>query len=453
MNVSLATTAAIYGCTVLNYMEVTSLTRDDNGKLNGACVMDRIADLDGSVAEETHIRARGVINATGPFCDNIRKLDDQTAPNITAPSAGVHIILPGHYSPAKIGLIDPKTSDGRVLFYLPWHGHTLVGTTDAPCDIEQNPIAGEEEISWIIEELRKYLQPGITLGRDDVLSAWSGIRPLVRDPNKSSSEGLVRNHLITTSSSGLITISGGKWTTYRQMAEEAVDEAIIAFGLTTRSIRAANVSGLSHLEDDLSLDGSCQTHNIKLIGAHGWNPVLYFELIHHFGLEQEVAKHLTTAYGDRSWEVASLCGPTGQRYPLTGKRLDPLYPFVDGEVKYAVRHEYAQTAVDVLARRTRLAFLNVQAALDALPRVIDLMTCELGWSRLRQEAEWNHAMKFLSSMGLPKDFIGLSRQDVEDGHLARLRSDPGVSSDVLRSSSSLGHGQKPILAVNSAANK
>ena len=420
MNISLAMTAALYGATLVNYMEVTGLEKDANGKLCGAKVKDLIAEKDGKSVEEFRIKAKGVINATGPFTDGIRKMDDQNVPEIVAPSSGVHVILPGYYSPADMGLIDPSTSDGRVIFFLPWQGNTIAGTTDAPCDIKQNPIAGEEEIDWILKEVSNYLQPEINVRRGDVLAAWSGIRPLVRDPKQAKSEGLVRNHLVTSSPSGLITVSGGKWTTYRQMAEEAVDEALTEFDLKTPGVpNPPLVSGVEGFHENMVLDGACKTHNVRLVGAHGFSKTLFINIIQHYGVETEVAKHLTEAYGDRAWTVAALCAPTESRFPVRGIRISELYPFVDGEVRYAVRHEYAQTAVDVVARRTRLAFLNAQAALEALPRIIDLMGEELGWSKARKAVEWTNAVHFLGSMGLPKGKLELSRADVEAGRVGK----------------------------------
>ncbi|KAK6388972.1 mitochondrial glycerol-3-phosphate dehydrogenase, partial [Oleoguttula sp. CCFEE 5521] len=191
MNVSLAMTASLYGATVVNHLEVTALEKDASGKLCGAQVKDVIAEKNGKPSEPFTIKAKGIINATGPFTDGVRKLDDQSVPEIVAPSSGVHVILPGFYAPSNMGLLDPATSDGRVIFFLPWQGNTIAGTTDAPCDVKQNPIAGEQEIEWILSEVQNYLQPEINVRRGDVLAAWSGIRPLVRDPKKSASEGLV----------------------------------------------------------------------------------------------------------------------------------------------------------------------------------------------------------------------------------------------------------------------
>jgi glycerol-3-phosphate dehydrogenase len=478
MNVSLAMTAALYGATVVNHIEVTGLTKGANGKINGAIMKDKISEVNGQKPEEFTVRAKGVINATGPFTDSIRKMDEPTVQEIVAPSSGVHVILPGYYSPANMGLIDPKTSDGRVIFFLPWQGNTIAGTTDAATEIKQNPIAGEDEIEWILSEIRGYLQPEINVRRGDVLAAWSGIRPLVRDPKAKKTEGLVRNHLITVSESGLMTCAGGKWTTYREMAEQTVDEAIKEFKLQTKPLtNPPRVSGTEIADDSALYDGTCQTHKVKLIGAHGFSKTLFINLIQHFGVETDVAKYLTTAYGDRAWTVAALCNATNKRFPVRGTRISELYPFVDGEVRYAVRHEYAQTAVDVLARRTRLAFLNAQAALEALPKVIDLMAEELKWDKKRQDKEFKDGVAFLASMGLPKAKLSLTRKDVESGkvgkypgkfvHIAPQLMEANLAideeyglyarhdkpADTLESDSKYAAGHNPILANQSPANK
>lgn len=421
MNVSLAMTAALYGSTVVNHMQVTDLTKDASGKLNGARVKDLIPGKNGEQEEEFTIRAKGIINATGPFTDSIRKMDDSGVKEIVAPSSGVHVILPGYYSPSDMGLIDPSTSDGRVIFFLPWQGNTIAGTTDKPTEITPQPQPSENDINFILSEIRGYLARDITVDRSDVLAAWSGIRPLVRDPNQEarSSEALVRNHLISVSPSGLLTCAGGKWTTYRQMAEEAVDEAINAFALQPRDLpQVPDISGAggsSLVSDGAVLDGTCQTHQVRLIGAHGYSKTLFINLIQHFGLETDVAQHLTQSYGDRAWQVAALSAPTNVRFPVRGQRLSALYPFIDGEIRYAIRHEYAQTAVDVIARRTRLAFLNAEAALEALPGVISLMGEELKWDKNRRDLEWKDSVQFLASMGLPKTLLGLTKEDVENG--------------------------------------
>jgi glycerol-3-phosphate dehydrogenase len=179
---------------------------------------------------------------------------------IVSPSSGVHITLPNYYSPRTMGLIDPSTSDGRVLFFLPWQGNTIAGTTDSPSTVDHEPRPKEEDIRWILEEVRRYLSPDIKVRRGDVLSAWSGIRPLVRDPAAKSTEGLVRNHMINVSDSGLVTIAGGKWTTYRAMAEETVDRAIKTFGLGDKA-------------------GPCVTEKVRLVGSDSWSKNMFIGLI------------------------------------------------------------------------------------------------------------------------------------------------------------------------------
>ncbi|KAF2198396.1 DAO-domain-containing protein [Delitschia confertaspora ATCC 74209] len=460
MNVSLAMTAALYGATVVNHMEVTGLEKDANGRLCGATVKDCIQDLDGKRPEEFKIKAKGIINATGPFTDSIRKLDDPKTEEIVAPSSGVHLILPGYFSPSNMGLIDPSTSDGRVIFFLPWQGNTIAGTTDTPTSITRTPTAGEDEIDWILKEIRRYLEPNIEVRRGDVLAAWAGIRPLVRDPKASKTEGLVRNHLVTVSPSGLLTCSGGKWTTYRQMAEETVDEAIKEFKLTPKPLtNAVRVSG-TEVEDDAPLDGTCQTHRVRLIGAHGFSKTLFINLVQHYGVETDVAKYLAGAYGDRAWTVVALSDPTDKSFPVRGKRISPLYPYLDGEVRYCVRHEYAQTATDVLARRMRLAFLNAQAALEALPTVIDLMAEELKWDAKRKEREWKDGVSFLGSMGLPRGKLSLTRKDVESGHIGNYADEEyhlyarhDKPDETLESDSKYPKGHNPVMASEAKANK
>ncbi|KAL1883058.1 hypothetical protein VTK73DRAFT_133 [Phialemonium thermophilum] len=418
MNVSIVVTAALYGATVVNHMEVTGLLKNPEGRLCGAKVKDLIGEKNGQPAEEFVVKAKCIINCTGPFTDGIRKMDDPECKEIVAPSSGVHVILPGYYSPGKMGLIDPKTSDGRVIFFLPWQGNTIAGTTDEPAQVTDKPLPDEKSIEWILNEIRHYLSQDINVRRGDVLAAWSGLRPLVKDPKAKNTESLVRNHLIDISESGLVTCAGGKWTTYRQMAEECVDAAVAEFGLTTRPVtNAPRVSGSDAVDDGAHLDGTCQTHRVRLVGAHGWSRTLFIPLIQHFGVETDVAKHLAESYGDRAWTVASLCRGTNKRFPARGERVSQLYPFVDGEVRYAVRHEYAQTAVDVLARRTRLAFLNAQAALEALPKVIDIMSEELNWDRRRQDLEWKQTVQFLESMGLPPSMLSATRKQVEQGKI------------------------------------
>ncbi|KAJ4500948.1 DAO-domain-containing protein [Lentinula lateritia] len=410
MNTALIMSAVKHNAVVANYTEVLSFYKS-NEKLSGARVRDELT------GEEFVVHARGIINATGPFSDALLHLSSQastdpTCPkpassaatpaskhkNIVAPSSGIHITLPNYYAPKTMGLLDPATSDGRVIFFLPWQGGVIAGTTDAPAPLEKDPVAPEEEIRWVLEEVRHYLSPDIKVRRGDVLSAWSGLRPLVRDPKIIMScvgtAGLVRSHMIYVDPQGMLTIAGGKWTTYRAMAEEGIDRAVHEFKLRFKSI----------------------TENVRLIGSEHWGRNMFIGLIQRYGLDAEVAKHLSESYGDRAWTVCDLAEQYDETddggWPLHGKRLSDLYPYIEAEVRYAVKHEYAVKATDVLARRTRLTFLNAQAALDALPRVVDIMAFHLGWDLSRKKQEIRSTVKFLESMGLKREVVEAQYKEV-----------------------------------------
>ena len=393
MNMALAMTAALYGANIANYVQVTDFAKDAQGTIKGVKAKDNLLGREGKKSPEFTINAKCVINCCGPFADSIRKLDDPSCKALVGAASGVHVILPGYFSPSHMGLIDPKTPDKRVCFFLPWQGNTIVGTTDHEDEIVRDPVPDEKDIKWILDTVRRHISPEIELRRGDILSAWCGLRPLVHNPNKNDTSSILRTHFIEMTESGLISCVGGKWTTYRQMAEDCVDTAIHHFGLKTRPIEGVRVSSLAEVdkEEMSNLDGSCQTHMVRLVGAHGFSQNLFINIIQHFGLETDVAKHLTESYGDRAWSVAALCRPTQKRFPARGERLTSFYPFVDGEVRYACRSEMAVTAVDVLARRTRLSFLNASAALEALPGVIDIMAEELGWSKSRKDVEWKQS--------------------------------------------------------------
>nr|CAI5867662.1 unnamed protein product [Callosobruchus analis] len=372
MNLAVAVTAAKYGATVVNHVRVTKLIKE---KRDGKEVICGVSVKDEMTGKQWDVPTKCVINATGPFTDSIRKMDDPQVKEICAPSSGVHITLPGYYSPEQMGLLDPATSDGRVIFFLPWQKHTIAGTTDLPCSVTHNPKPTEDEIMFILEEVKNYLNPDVEVRRGDVLSAWSGIRPLVQDPNKPDTQSLARNHIIHVSPTNLVTIAGGKWTTYRSMAEETIDEAIKACNLTPQLAKS-------------------QTENLLLVGAHEWTPTMYIRLVQDFGLECEVAQHLAKSYGDRAFAVAKMASLTGKRWPIIGKKIHPEFPYIDAEVRYGVR-EYAMTAIDMIARRVRLAFLNVQAAQEALPEVVNIMAEELNWSEEEKKKQMKEATEFL----------------------------------------------------------
>uniref|UniRef100_A0A674E8Z0 Glycerol-3-phosphate dehydrogenase, mitochondrial n=1 Tax=Salmo trutta TaxID=8032 RepID=A0A674E8Z0_SALTR len=372
MNLAIALTAARHGAAIANYTEVVHLLKKTDAgtgkeKVCGARCRDVIT------GNEFDVRAKCVINATGPFTDSLRKMDDGKNTNICQPSAGVHIVIPGYYSPDNMGLLDPATSDGRVIFFLPWEKMTIAGTTDTPTDITAHPIPREEDINFILNEVRNYLSPDVEVRRGDVLAAWSGIRPLVTDPNSKDTQSICRNHIVNVSDSGLVTIAGGKWTTYRSMAEETLDAAVAAHRLG---------------------GGPSKTVGLVLEGGQDWSPTLYIRLVQDYGLENEVAQHLAATYGGKAFDVAKMARVTGKRWPIVGNRLVSEFPYIESEVRYAVK-EYACTAIDVIARRTRLGFLNVQAADEALPRIVDIMGKMLDWSDKKRTEELEAAKKFL----------------------------------------------------------
>ncbi|XP_006020428.1 glycerol-3-phosphate dehydrogenase, mitochondrial isoform X3 [Alligator sinensis] len=372
MNLAIALTAARYGAATANYTEVVHLLKKTDPKSG----KERVCGAhcrDVLTGQEFDVKAKCVINATGPFTDSVRKMDDQEVANICQPSAGVHIVMPGYYSPDNMGLLDPATSDGRVIFFLPWEKMTVAGTTDTPTDITPHPIPKEEDINFILNEVRNYLSCDVEVRRGDVLAAWSGIRPLVTDPNSKDTQSISRNHIVAVSDSGLVTIAGGKWTTYRSMAQDTIDAAVQAHNL---------------------MAGSSKTVGLLLQGAKDWSPTLYIRLVQDYGLESEVAQHLASTYGDKAFEVAKIAQVTGKRWPIVGKRLVSEFPYIEAEVIYGVK-EYACTVVDMISRRTRLAFLNVQAADEALPRIVDIMGKELNWSEQWKKEELAAAKKFL----------------------------------------------------------
>lgn len=381
MNSSLAVSAIERGADILNYCEVTGLTKNASGKVNGAKVTDKETGV------EYTVKAKAVINATGPFTDRIRKMDDPTTENIEIGASGVHIVLPGWYCPPNLGLLDASTSDGRVVFFLPWQGSTIAGTTDNACEIEYNPVPKEEDIQFILDEVKTYIDSKIDVRRSDVQAAWCGIRPLVKEPGAKDTQSVVRSHAIFTSPSDLITIAGGKWTTFREMAEETVDKAIEIGNLVPRTC--------------VTKDKSTQ-----IVGSEGWSPMMYTDLVRDHHLEPETAYHLSTSYGTRAFDVARLCAPTAYssdgHIVLRDKRVSPKYPILDGEIIYAIEHEYARTPVDIIARRTRLAFLDAEAARDALPSIVDVMGEKMGWSKERKRLELEKSVEYLVSMGLPR---------------------------------------------------
>jgi len=315
-------TATNQGGTAINYCPVIELRKNSTGQVVGVVAQDAES------GQSTPLEARVVINATGPFCDSLRQMDSPHVTPSVAASQGVHLVLPKRFLPGGTAVIVPKTSDGRVIFLIPWYDHVLVGTTDTPLDqpvIE--PRAQAQEVQFLLNTAAEYLtQPPTTA---DILSVFTGIRPLVRPVNAAkphSTARLSRDHSIWRDPSGMITITGGKWTTARKMAEDGIDRAIQWCGLSDRP---------------------CQTANLPLVNAT--NP-----------------------------PVHPTAGPSP--HPLVAG-----YPLSGDDVIWHARHTMARTVEDVLARRSRLLFLNVAAACQAAPAVAELLTQELA-----RDQAWRH---------------------------------------------------------------
>ncbi|XP_024927585.3 glycerol-3-phosphate dehydrogenase SDP6, mitochondrial [Ziziphus jujuba] len=385
LNVGLACTAALAGAAVLNHAEVVDFLKDESGnRIIGARIRDNLS------GKEFDTYAKVVVNAAGPFCDSVRKLADKNARPMISPSSGVHIILPDYYSPEGMGLIVPKTKDGRVVFMLPWLGRTVAGTTDSSTTITLLPEPHEDEIQFILDAICDYLN--VKVRRSDVLSAWSGIRPLAVDPSAKSTESISRDHVVCEDYPGLVTITGGKWTTYRSMAEDAVNAAI--------------KSG------KLSPSNECLTNNLPLVGGDGWDPASFTALAQQYVrmkksyggkvvpgvMDTAAAKHLSHAYGTLAERVAAIA-----QNESMGKRLAHGYPFLEAEVAYCARHEYCESAVDFIARRSRLAFLDTDAAGRALPRIIEILAAEHKWDKSRKNQELEMAKQFLETFKSSKN--------------------------------------------------
>lgn len=336
LGIALARTAAAHGACLINYMPVIDFIKDERGKLIGLHVKD-------SESGDTYtVNSRCIINATGVFADTLRKMEDPNAKSLIRPSQGIHIVLDGSFLHGTNALMIPRTDDGRVLFAIPWHGKIVVGTTDTPVDrVSIEPSALEEEIDFILRTAAQYLvRPP---KREDVLAVFAGLRPLAAsDEQQRKTKEISRRHKLELSPGGLITITGGKWTTYRCMAEETINFAVRKGFLESRP---------------------CTTRKIPL---HGYmkNPD-WTDPFHVYGSDAEGIRELM------------------QKLPDGNRFLHPDFPYTRAEVVWAVRYEMARTVEDVLARRTRILFLNAKVAVQCAPLVAEIMASEL-----KKDADW-----------------------------------------------------------------
>jgi glycerol-3-phosphate dehydrogenase len=329
--VNIAQTCIQKGATLLNHFEVTGLQKENNEVVNGVYAKDT------ETGQEYSFKGKTIINATGVFTDEILHMDNPSARNILKPSQGVHLVFDNHFLPGGDAIMIPKTADGRVLFAVPWHDKVLVGTTDTTLESHSlEPQPQEKEIEFILKTFNEYISKNAS--RKDVRSIFAGLRPLAapKDGSEKTKE-ISRSHKIIVSKTGLITITGGKWTTFRQMAQDTIDRAIALKKLPKKK---------------------CNTENLKLYGA---------------GKVNDTKNHLYV-YGSDQSKIEQLMAER----PEMNEKLHPRLPFRKAEVIWAVRYEMARTIEDVLARRVRALFLDARAAIDMSPAVAELIAEELG---------------------------------------------------------------------------
>lgn len=402
----MALTAAEHGAAVVNHAEAVDVLRGDPVqplRVTGVRVRDRLS----STGASFDVHAKAVVFAGGPFTDALRTLEDAAAAPAVRGAAGTHIVLPGYFSSVGMGLLDIATSDGRFLFLLPWQGHTIVGTTDRKGEPTSTPAPPEAEILWLLQEVQKYLKPNLQVRRSDVLSAWQGWRPLAVDPHAAPGAPASRDHVISVHPHAQTTfVTGGKWTTYREMAEDVVDRVVA--------------------DKRLAGAGPCRTKDIVLHGGHGFSPSLYIQLIHQYAVTEPTARHLAQTYGTLARHVLDLgnaaanaianatanttanttatanatVAATPLRKPV-GPTLVEGHPHLECEVTYAATAEMAQTVRDVLSLRTRLAFVDSEAAKRAAPRATQLMADALGWTDEEASEQLTDALAHLAEFGGP----------------------------------------------------
>ncbi len=327
--VNLAQTVCDLGGVPINYMKVTNLLKSGN-------LISGVEAVDMETGKSCEITARAVINATGVFADTIIRMDQPAAPRLVQPAQGIHLVLDKSFLPGESAIMVPHTDDGRVLFAVPWHNKVVVGTTDTPVDhpvLEPGPT--KDEVDFILRNIAKYMT-GVPR-RSDVQSVFAGLRPLIKPPEAKDTARISRGPHLQVSESGLITRAGGKWTTYRKMGEDTVDQAAIVAGLSVRE---------------------CRTGNLRI---HGWMK----------GVDRNDSLYV---YGSDGARVRALI----REHPGWGEPLHERLPYIKAEAVWAARQEMARTGEDVLARRTRSLLLDARASMEMAPEVARLMAKELG---------------------------------------------------------------------------
>lgn len=351
------------GAAVVNYLAVTAFERE-NGQLKAATVQDQLT------GETYSVRARLFLNCTGPYSDSIRLLANPAIDRRIRPSKGVHIVLPRETLQSDCAILIPKTADGRVVFAIPFGDKVFVGTTDNDyTDVNHEPLLEPAEVDYLLDTLRPYLAK--TPAKTDVQAGFGGIRPLIVS-SRADTKTLLRDHEVEHDpESGLLSLLGGKWTTYRIMAQDAIDRVGEIVNNPTK--------------------GATETH--YLVGGEGYRFENWSVLAQRYQLPEEVCQHLLRTYGNRAERIAQLAG--GE--PNLAKKLTASQPFLKAEVVYQVREEMAVTLRDVMARRWRLELSDWKLTAQVTPQVADLMAAELGWSDQHRDEQIDAYQSLLAS--------------------------------------------------------
>jgi glycerol-3-phosphate dehydrogenase len=348
LTVTVLRTAAQFGAVVTNYTQVTGFTRDKNGKLNGAVVCDVLT------GRQVTVSARHIINATGVFAEQVASLTGEESKATVEPSKGIHLVVAGErLGITKTAVVLPETEDGRILYIIPWSARAIIGTTDTGTGDLDDPQASPADIAYLMKHVNQYLEVNLT--EDDLLSVYAGYRPLVKSRGARAAE-LSRTHVVLQEVNGMVTIVGGKLTTYRRMAQDTVDVLAKRDGMP-----------LSH-----------PTRNLLLSGAIGWRKARseIEARARQLGVAADIVEHLEFNFGSHARTVLDLI----EEEQSLRERLMPDLPYIRAEVVYACHAEMAMTLEDMLARRTRLILEDGARGAAIAPQVAAMMARELGWS-------------------------------------------------------------------------
>ncbi|RYU92660.1 glycerol-3-phosphate dehydrogenase/oxidase [Emticicia agri] len=355
---AIAHSADNQGVAVVNHAEVVNFGKDATGKIISA----EVKDLSGN--SSLTIKSKLFINCTGPFADSIRLLANPALEKRLRPSKGVHMMLPADVLKSADAMLIPKTKDGRVVFVIPFEGEVMVGTTDDEYkNLKKEPVLESQEIDFLLDTLRPYLAK--VPDRSAIKSGFGGLRPLIASSGSKATKKLVRDHEVEHDhTSNLISLLGGKWTTYRLMAKDTIDGACQLLGI----------------------DKPCTTERHYLIGGENYQFEEWKNMAKEYQLDADICQHLLQKYGTQARMVLK---------HSSKERLHPKYPFIEAEVIYTVKEEMACTLRDFFARRIRMELLDWQATYDTIPKVADLMSEQLDWTESQKQSNISEYQKLL----------------------------------------------------------